>query len=219
MNGWFPIEMTKLNLASNPFRNRMLPWTVSAVIAIVSLVALLFIAKSTVQKNAQVQTTQREVADLQKRTDALNRQADEIKVALTPEQQRALKSAHSLVDRKRFSWSRLFADLEAAIPGNARVARIVVKEVRVRDDRTIADLDLTVASKNPAIITQMIQDMYRQGIFYAELISENPQYAKGEGSAEYEMNVRYVPRAGTLNEPAERNSRPVDTGGEGGKPR
>ena len=35
---------SKLNLASNPFRNRALPWTVTTVITVVSIVLLLVIA-------------------------------------------------------------------------------------------------------------------------------------------------------------------------------
>ena len=211
------VMTAKLNLASNPFRNRALPWTVTTVITVVSIVALLFIARSTVQTNAQVQTTRRDVADLQKQAEGLNKRAEEIKTALTPEQRRTLKSAHNLVDRKRFSWTRLFADLEAVLPGSVRVARIVVKEVRAQDDRTVANLDLTLVSKNPATITQLIEDMEHQGIFHAELVSQNLQRGKGENGAEYEMNVYYVPRAGAPIETSERNNRPVDTAGEGGR--
>ena len=210
---------TKLNLASNPFRNRAVPWTVTTVITVASIVALLFIARSTVQTNAQVQSTQRDVAELQKQSQTLNRHAEEIKTALTPEQQRSLKSAHTLVDRKRFSWSRLFADLEAAMPGTVRVARIVVKEVHAQDDRTVANLDLIVVSKNPATVTQMIEDMEREGVFHAELVSQNLQRGKGESGAEYEMNVYYVPRAGAPIEPTERSNRPVDTAGGGSRTR
>src|SRR5947209_2592117 len=115
---------SKLNLASNPFRNRALPWTVTTVITVVSIALLLIIAKSTVQTNAQVQSTQQDIANLQKQSDELNKHAEAIKAALTPEQQRTLKSAHLLVDRKRFSWSRLFGDLESVMPGNVRVSRI-----------------------------------------------------------------------------------------------
>jgi len=203
----------KLNLASNPFRNRVLPWTVTAVITVVSVVALILIARSSVVTNAQAQTTQRDVAELQKQADALNKRAEEIKTAMTPEQRRTLKSAHTLVDRKRFSWSRLFADLEGALPGTVRVARIVVKEVSAQDNRTVANLDLTVVSKNPATITQMIQDMERQGVFHAELKSQNLQRGKSDSGAEYEMNVYYEPRAGAPVEPNEK--RPVDTAAEG----
>ena len=208
---------SKLNLASNPFRNRALPWTVTTVITVVSIVLLLLIAKSTVQTNAQVQSTQQDIASLQKQSDELNKHAEAIKAALTPEQQRTLKSAHLLVDRKRFSWSRLFGDLEAVMPGNVRVSRIAVKEVRVEDDRPIANLDLIVVSKNPATITEMIQDMERQGIFHAELVTQSLQRGKGESGEEYEMNVRYLPSAGAPIEP--NRKRPVDTAGDGGRSR
>jgi Tfp pilus assembly protein PilN len=207
----------KLNLASNPFRNRALPWTVTAVITLASIVALLIIAKSTVQTNTQAQAAQRDVADLQKKTAGLNQRAEEIKTAMTPEQQRNLKSAHTLVDRKRFSWSQLFADLEAALPGTVRVARIAVKEVRAQDNGTVANLELTLVSKNPTIITELIQDMQRQGIFDAQLSSQNAKRGKGESGDEYEMNVYYTPRAGLPIEPSEKSKRPVDTANNGGR--
>lgn len=208
----------KLNLASNPFRNRALPWTVAIIVSLASLIALILIAKSTIQTNAKVATTQRDVTSLQKDISALNQRAEAIKTALSPEQQRTLKAAHLLVDRKRFSWSQLFADLEAALPGRVRISRIVVKGVRAQDDRTIANLDLTVASKDPALITQMIQDMEGQGVFHAELMSQTLQRGRGESGAEYEMDVRYMPRAGMSVAP-DSNNRPVDTAGEKRKTR
>ena len=208
----------KLNLASNPFRNRALPWTVAIIVTLASFLALILIAKSTIQTNAKVATTQSDVTSLQKNITALNKRAEAINTALTPEQKRTLKSAHGLVDRKRFSWSQLFTDLEAALPGGVRVSRIVVTGVRAQDDRTVANLDLTVASKNPTLITQMIQDMEGQGVFHAELRTQTLQRGRGENGAEYEMDVRYVPRAGVSIAPDERNNRPVDTAGEKSKP-
>src|SRR6266542_4279433 len=107
---------SKLNLASNPFRNRALPWTVSALVAIASIIGLLFIAQSTFRTNAKIQETQHDVEVLRKDNDELKRRADAVGVALTADQKRDLKYAHGLVDRKRFSWSRLFADLENFLP-------------------------------------------------------------------------------------------------------
>ncbi len=204
----------KLNLASNPFRNRALPWTVAIIVSLASLIALILISKSTMQTNAKVAATQSDVTRLHKDINSLNQRADAIKTALTPEQQKALKSAHMLVDRKRFSWSQLFADLEAALPGGVRISRIVVKGVRAQDDRTIANLDLTVASKDPTLITRMIQDMEGQGVFHAEMRTTTLQRGHGESGAEYEMDVRYLPRASMSIAPTERNNRPVDTAGE-----
>ncbi|MDX6445992.1 MAG: hypothetical protein QOH71_3066 [Blastocatellia bacterium] len=205
------------NLSSKPFRNRALPWTVTMIVTVTSFVALLLIARSTVQTNAKVATAQSDVSKLQRDINGLNKRADAIKTAMTPEQQSTLKSAHALVNRKKFSWALLFADLEASLPGGVRVSRIVVNGVRVQDDRTIATLDLTVASKNPTLITQMIEDMERQGTFHAELRNQTLQRGRGESGAEYEMNVRYVPRIGVPIAPSERNNRPVDTAGDRGK--
>jgi Tfp pilus assembly protein PilN len=207
----------RLNLASKPFRNRALPWTVAIIVTLTSFVAILLIARSTIQTNAKIVTAQSDVTRLQKDINGLNKRAEAIKTAMTPEQQSTLKSAHALVNRKKFSWSLLFADLEAALPGGVRVSRIVVNGVGTQDDRTIATLDLTVASKNPTLITQMIEDMERQGTFHAELKTQTLQRGRGESGAEYEMIVRYVPRSGVPIAPSERNNRPVDTAGDRGK--
>lgn len=211
--------ITKLNLASNPFRNRALPWTVTAIITLFSVVALVFIAKWTFETNAKAQTATRDVAALRQQTDAINQRAEAIKTVLTPEQKSSLKSTHTLVSRKQFSWSRLFSDLENALPSSVRVTRIAVKEARVQDGRTVATLELIVASKNPATVTQMIEDMERQGIFHAELVSQNLQRGKEDGGAEYEMNVVYTPPAGASINVSDKNNRPVDTASEGVKPR
>ena len=203
--------ITRLNLSSRPFRNRALPWTVTAIVTLASIIGLILIARATIQTNAEAQIAQSDVADLRKRNDALVHKAEAIKVALTPEQQHALKSAHSLVDRKRFSWSRLFADLESILPGKIRVARIAVKQVGTSGDRTVANLDLTVVSKDPATVTQLIDEMQRGGIFQAELVSQNLQRGRDEVGAEYEMNVRYTPPVSMSIDAGERNNRPVDT--------
>ncbi len=138
-------------------------------------------------------------------------------MALTADQKRDLKYAHSLVDRKRFSWSRLFADLESNLPGGIRVTRISVKEVRMQGERPTADLDLVVTSKTSTTVTEMIQQMESEGIFQAELVAQNPQRGRGEVGSEYELNVHYVPRAGFAIEPG--SKRAVDTASEGGKVR
>jgi len=206
---------TRLNLASKPFRNRALPWTVSTIIAAASILALIVIVQRTVESNAQAQAVQKDVSTLQSESNALQKQIDEVRDALTADQVRTLKSAHALVDRKRFSWSLLFADLEAALPGGVRVSRIVVKEVKLEGDRTVADLDMTVASKTSETITEMISTMNRQGVFSATLQAQNPQHGRGEIGSEYELNVLYTPPVGVPVAPSERSDRPVDTASSG----
>lgn len=206
---------TKLNLATQPFRNRALPWTVTALVTLFSFLALVLIMRATFQQNAQAQSVEHDVRNMQSEADAARRRAEEVKNILTPDQQRTLKASHALVDRKRFSWTRLFADLEAAMPGRVRVVRIAVKEVGRQSDREVALLDLTVASQSPTTVTEMISDWEREGVFRADLVSQNLQRGRGASGAEYEMNVRYTPRSSTPIEPSERATRPVDTAPNG----
>jgi hypothetical protein len=67
--------------------------------------------------------------------------------------------------------------------------------VAVRGDQTLAELDLTVISKNATTITDMIGEMDRGGIFQAELRAQNLQKGRGETGTEYELYVIYRPRA------------------------
>lgn len=187
---------TKLNLASRPFSNHALPWVLTALIVGVSLISLVLIIRWTGQAKAQADVVQADINALNQQEQGLKAEAVAVKNSLTPEQLQTLAAAHVLVDRKKFSWSRLFADLESALPGTVRVARISVRDVAARGEQTLAELDLTVVSKKPETITAMIGEMDRMGIFQAELRAQNLQKGRGESGTEYELYVIYRPRAG-----------------------
>lgn len=187
---------TKLNLAARPFSNRFLPWAFSVVSIFVALVALVLIIRATGSANAQSQVVENDIRKLDQQVQALKKQNDAVSKALSPEQHQILNATHILVDRKRFSWSRLLADLESALPENVRVTRISVRDVATRGAETIAELDLTVVSKAPSTVTEMMADMERAGIFNAELRNQNLQKGRGADGTECELYVIYRPRAG-----------------------
>ena len=191
---------TKLNLASKPFSNRSLPWVVTTVVVVVSLISLVFIVRATNRANAQAAAVQSDVNNLKRQEQELRQKVQAVKNSLTTEQLQTLSAAHTLVDRKHFSWSRLFADLESALPGNVRVKLIAVRGVTTRGDETLAELELTVVAKSPATVTDMIAEMDRGGIFHAELRAQNLQRGRGESGAEYELYVIYRPRAGSASD-------------------
>jgi Tfp pilus assembly protein PilN len=182
----------------------------TALVVLVSLVALIFIVRTTVQTNAKADAVQRDINTLSQQQQSLKKQIEEVKNSLTPEQFQILKSAHELVDRKRFSWSRLFADLEGALPGGVRVTRINVRDVAARGDRTLAELDLTIVAKASSTVTDMIADMDRGGVFQAQLNVQNLQKGRGESGTEYELSVRYTPRADYPTSPEQRASVAVE---------
>jgi Tfp pilus assembly protein PilN len=185
-----------LNLASQPFRNLAFPWTITALITIVSLLALVFIISRTNQTNRQAAVVANDVNTLNSQAGALKKRAEEVRAALTPEQRQLRDAAEVLVERKRFSWSRLFADLEASLPSNVRVTRISVRDVASRGGQTSAELELSVVSKDPNDVTDMIADMSRTGIFEANLTAQNLQKGRNETGTESILRVLYKPRAG-----------------------
>ena len=173
---------------------------ITAVVIFVSLVSLIFIVQATRQANAQADAVQRDINNLGQQEQALRVQVEAVKNSFTSDQLQVLDSAHALVDRKRFSWSRLFADLESALPGAVRVKSIAVRRVVTRGDETLAELDMTVIAKTPDIVTDMIAEMDRGGVFQADLRAQNLQRGRGESGAEYELAVIYRPRAGAAIE-------------------
>jgi len=184
-----------LNLASKPFSNRIVPWVLAAVILFVSLVGLVIVVRLTTTTRTEANRVEAEINQLKQQEQALLNATKEVKNSLSAEQQQALPSAHQLVDRKGFSWSRLLADLESSLPAKVRVTRIAVREVNKQGDQTVAQLDLAVFAKDAATISDMISSMHQEGIFEAEIRNQNLQKGRGEAGTEYELSVIYRSRA------------------------
>jgi Tfp pilus assembly protein PilN len=180
-----------LNLASRPFSNRILPWALTAVILFVSLIGLIFVVQLTRSAKKAGDAAQADINQLKQREQSLLAVAKDVQNSFTAEQQQALPAAHELVDRKVFPWSRLLADLEAALPDNVKVSRIAVRDVSRQANQTVAQLDLAVFSKDAATISNMISSMHEEGIFEAELRNQNLQKGRGEAGTEYELSVIY----------------------------
>ena len=189
-----------LNLASKPFSNRILPWALTAMVLFVSLIGLVLVVRLTTTTRSEADRVQAEINQLKQQEQALLNVTNQVKNSLTAEQQQALPSAHQLVDRKGFSWSRLLADLEASLPDKVKVSRIAVREVNKQGDQTIAQLDLAVFAKDAGTISDMISSMHQEGIFEAEIRNQNLQKGRGEAGTEYELFVIYRSRAGYSSE-------------------
>ena len=203
-----------LNLASKPFSNRILPWALTALVLFVSLIGLVLVVRFTTTTRSEANRVEAEINQLKQQEHALLGSAKLVEKSLTPEQQQALPSAHQLVDRKGFSWSRLLADLESSLPEKVKVTRIAVRDVNKQGDQTVAQLDLAVFAKDSAIISDMIAKMHQEGIFEAEIRNQNLQKGRGEAGTEYELFVIYRSRPGYSSESI---AKVVQEGGETGR--
>jgi len=189
-----------LNLASKPFSNRLLPWVLTAVILFISVAGLVIVIQLTTSINRDVAARSASVNQMKQEEQALITKGEELKRQFSIDKQQALQAAHQLVDRKGFAWSRLFADLEDAVPDNVRVSRIAVRDITRQGDQTVADLDLVVFSKASTNVLQMIGEMNKSGVFNAVLANQNLQKGRGEVGSEFELVVVYRPRHGYANE-------------------
>jgi hypothetical protein len=196
--------ISRLNLASEPFRNRALPWTVAVAVSAVSLVALVLVLARYNEVRAQADVTDRQVQAMRGQKGELERQAESVRQGIPAEQRPPLEAARALVSRKGFSWSQLFSDLEGFMPGDVRVSRINVREVTQVGDQTRTDLDLTVVGRAPTDVTGMLDQMNRSGTFSAQPVTENQKSGRGESGYEWLLRVSYVQRTrrGGRGEPA-----------------
>ena len=189
-----------LNLASKPFSNRIVPWTLTVIILFVSLIGLLVVVQLTTTTRREAATIEAQIAQLKQREHVLLDAAKEVKQSFTPDQQQAIPAAHELVDRKAFSWSRLLVDLESTLPPNVKVSRISVRDVNRQGDQTIAQLDVALFTKNPSTMSDLLKTWQEDGVFYAEIHNQNLAKGRGEAGTEYELAVTYRARAGYSSE-------------------
>jgi hypothetical protein len=189
-----------LNLASKPFSNRLLPWALTAIILFVSMIGLVIVVRLTTVARSQGDATQLEINALRQKEQSLVKTAEQVKNSLSPEQQQAVPAAHQLVDRRKFSWSRLLVDLETSLPPNVRITRIAVNDLTRQGNQTVAGLELVVFTKNQATVSEMISRMQQEGIFLPQLRTQTLQKGRGEAGTESELYVIYRPRAVFTNE-------------------
>jgi len=189
-----------LNLASKPFSNRILPWALTAIILFVSLIGLIFVVKLLTNAKNEAGVLDAEIIQLKQREHAALEAAKQLQQELSADQKLALPAAHSLVDRKAFSWSRLLADLEGSLPAKVKVTRIAVREVTRQADQTVAQLDMSVFSADPAVVNAMISSMHNEGVFDAEIRNQTLQKGRGEAGTEYDLFVVYRARSSYASE-------------------
>ncbi|MGI8641060.1 MAG: PilN domain-containing protein [Pyrinomonadaceae bacterium] len=186
--------ITKLNLASKPFRNRTLPYMISLLLLAFAVAgAVLSFAKLS-DINKRNELAKSDIEQMQTEVQALKGKGEKVQQQLTPEQRDLLVASHKLVANKSFGWSRLFADLESLLPGGVSVSRISVQEIYKDGDKTKADLEFGVLSRDYQSVMTMIDNMNSSGIFQAELRGQDLQKTERLTYTEYTLRLIYTPR-------------------------
>jgi len=188
--------INKLNLSSRPFRNRTLPYLIALLFLAFAVSGAVLSFASLQRTNEYNEQAKSDIEQMEQEVQALKGKGELVQQSLTPEQQSLLVAAHKLVANKSFGWSRLFADLESLLPGGVSVSRIAVQNIYKEGDKTRADLEFAVLSRDYASVIQMIERMNNSGMFQAELRGQDLQKTESITYTEYTLGLIYTPRYG-----------------------
>ncbi len=209
--------INKLNLATHPFRNRTLPYLLALACCTLALVGVIFGFAKLRQIKAENEIVQSEIEMMETQLADLKGKGDQIQQTLTPEQRTLLIAAHKLVAQKSFGWSRLFADLEGVLPGGVSVSRINVENVYQTGDRTQAELQLSVLSRDYQSVMNMIDTMNSRPIFQAELRGQDLQKKDYFTYTEYTLRLVYTQPLGYSTTPTQAGDVASVNSGQGGQ--
>jgi len=194
--------ITKLNLATRPFRNRTTPYLISILLLGLAVSGGLLCFSQMNKVGSENELAKSQIKQMEEEIKVLKGRGESVQQRLSPEQQNLLIASHKLVANKTFGWSRLFADLEAVLPGSVSASRIAVENVYKDGDRVKAELDFGVLSRDyPAVMT-MIANMNGSGLFQAELKGQDRQENERGTFTEYTLHLVYTPAYGYAPTPA-----------------
>jgi len=185
--------ITKLNLASRPFRNRTLPYLIALFLLAFSVGGAILCFAKIEDISANNERVKKEIEEIDKELKELNNKGDLVQQELTPDQRALLIGAHKLVANKSFGWSRLFSDLERVLPGSVSASRISVENIFKDGDRIKAELDFAVLSRDYQSVAVMIDNMNNSGVFKAELRGQDLQKTDRLTFSEYTLHLVYTP--------------------------
>lgn len=148
------------------------------------------------KNNSDNEIARNEIKEMRNEVARLRGEGEKVQQQLTPDQRSLLVASHKLVANKNFGWSRLFADLEAVLPGSVSASRISVENVFKDGDRVKAELEFGVLSRDYQAVMAMIGTMNASGLFQAELRGQDLQTNERLTYTEYTLRLIYTPAAG-----------------------
>ncbi len=188
--------ITKLNLSTHPFRNRVLPYLLAGLLLVMSAFGGVYCIARLKENGDKNDLLAKAIAERQSEIQKLKGEGEKVQQLLTPDQKALLSASHKLVANKTFGWSRLFADLESVLPGSVSASRIAVENIYQDGDRLKAELELGVISRDYPAVMVMIEKMNNSGLFLAELRGQDLQKNERVTFTEYTFRLIYTPGYG-----------------------
>lgn len=182
-----------INLASDPFRQDR-PVLVASTICAVLLAALACLlaflvgsergrAKETRVAVNRLNTELRAISAEQSRWEGTLRQPANAEVL-----QRSLL-LNTLIERKSISWTRIFADLEAIKPYNAKVIQVRLPQINSRNEVT---LDMIIGAQEPPAAIEFLKHLEASPLFGPATVHASQPPTQNEPLYRYRVSVDYA---------------------------
>ena len=146
--------ITKLNLSTHPFRNRVLPYLFAGLLLVASTFGGVYCIAKLRENSSKNELLAKAIEERQADVLKLKGEGEKVQQLLTPDQKSMLAASHKLVANKTFGWSRLFADLEGVLPGSVSASRIAVQNIYHDGDRIKAELELGIAERHAVAVDE-----------------------------------------------------------------
>ncbi len=183
-----------INLATQPYEDAREFWARwglgVGLLAALTLVLLVFAVRG--WSNAG--RDRHNIAQLQQQIDELNKERDEDQGVLDMPVNRSTRDQsqflNGLIQRKAFSWTLVFEDLEPVMPPNLHVVSLRPE----LNDQNQVQLDMKVAADTRAAAVELVHRLEGSKHFQgAELVSEGPQGSEGGSGVAASVLSIYVP--------------------------
>jgi type IV pilus assembly protein PilN len=182
-----------INLATRPYEDAREFWARwglgVGLLATLTLVLLVFAVRGWTNAGRD----RHNIAQLQQQIAELNKERTEDQAVLDMPVNRSTRDQsqllNGLIQRKAFSWTRVFEDLERVIPPNLHVVSLRPE----LNDQNQMQLDMKVAADTRAAAVELVHRMEGSKRFQGtELVSEGQGAEAGSGVAASVVSI-YVP--------------------------
>jgi hypothetical protein len=182
-----------INLASEPFRRDRQTLVVSASIAIVLGLLLIYQVIAILSERHQAADIRIAIVHQDERLKTIAAQQAKLNATLRrPENSEVLERSlflNTLIDRKAISWTRIFADLEKVMPYNVRLVSVRLPEV---DSNNQVLLDMVVGSKDVPPILDLLKKLEGSPQFGPTSVQSSSPPSQTDPFYRYHVTVSYA---------------------------
>jgi hypothetical protein len=185
--------MLRTNLSTRPFYNiravQVALGALALLVALMTIVNLVQFVRLTASERALGARAQDAETEAQRLRDEARRIRSQIDAKELNEVAAAAQEANAIIDLRAFSWSGLFAQLEATLPENVRLTGFQPSE----DSGGRLVVTLRVEARRVPDLESFIDALEETGRFHQVLVAE--EQTTPEGSINAVVEAVYVPES------------------------